>query len=52
VSWRLAHELLFVIAAVEAWGCFVGVVMVVVVNVGVVMDAVISTDVTDMTAPS
>jgi hypothetical protein len=52
VSWRLARELLFVIVAVVAWGCFVGVVMVVVVNVGAVMGTGISADVTNMTVPS
>jgi hypothetical protein len=43
---------LFVIVAVVAWGRFVGVVMVVVVDVGTVMGAGISTDVMDVTAPS
>jgi hypothetical protein len=52
VSWRLARELLFVIVVVVAWGCFVGEVMAVVVNVGAVMGAGISTDVTDVTVPS
>jgi hypothetical protein len=41
-----------VIVAVAAWGCFVRVVMVVVVNVGAVMGAGISADVTDVTVPS
>jgi hypothetical protein len=39
VSWRLAHELLCVIVAVVAWGRFVGVVVAVVVNAGVVVGA-------------
>jgi hypothetical protein len=52
VSWRLAGELLFVIVAVVAWGCFVGAVVAVVVNVGAVMGAGISADVTDVTVPS
>jgi hypothetical protein len=52
VSWRLTHDLLFVIVADVAWGCFVGVDMAVVVNVGAVMGAGISTDVTDMTVLS
>jgi hypothetical protein len=41
-----------VIVAVVAWGCFVGVVVVVVVNASVVVGAGISTDVTDVTVPS
>jgi hypothetical protein len=52
VRWRLAHELLFVIVAVVAWGHFVGAVMAVVVNVGAVMGVGISADVTDVTTPS
>jgi hypothetical protein len=52
VSWRLAREILFVIVAVVAWGRFVGAVMAVVVDVGAIMGAGISADVTDMTAPS
>jgi hypothetical protein len=52
VSWRLVHELLFVIVAVVAWGHFVGVVVAVVVIVGTVMGAGISTDVMDVTVPS
>jgi hypothetical protein len=52
VCWRLAHELLFVIAAIVSWGHFVGAFMVVVVNVDTVMDAGISADVTDVTVPS
>jgi hypothetical protein len=52
VSWRLAHELLFVIVAVVARGRFVGVVMAVVVDVGTVMGVGISADVTNVTAPS
>jgi hypothetical protein len=43
---------LFAIVAVVAWERFVGAVMVVVVNVGVVMGAGISIDVTDETIPS
>jgi hypothetical protein len=39
------------IVAVVAWGCFVGVVLTVAVNVGAVMGAGISADVTDMTVP-
>jgi hypothetical protein len=49
VSWRLDRELLFVIAAVAARGCFAGAVMAVVVDVSVVMGAGISADETDMT---
>jgi hypothetical protein len=45
VSWRLARELLFIIVDIVAWGCFIGAVMAVVVNVGAVMGAGISTDV-------
>jgi hypothetical protein len=41
-----------VIVAVVAWGRFVGVVVAVVVNAGVVMGACISVDVTDVTVPS
>jgi hypothetical protein len=41
-----------VIVAVVAWGCFVGAIMAVVVNTGVVVDAVISADMTDVTVPS
>jgi hypothetical protein len=52
VSWRLTRELLFVIVAVVAWGCFVGVVMAVVVNVGAVMGEGVSGDVADVTVPS
>jgi hypothetical protein len=52
VSWRLARELLFVIVAVVAWERFIGTVMAVVVNVGAVMGAGISADVTDVTVPS
>jgi hypothetical protein len=52
VSWRLAHELLFVIVAIVAWGRFVRAFMAVVVNVGAVMGAGISADVTDVTVPS
>jgi hypothetical protein len=52
VSWRLARELLFVIVVVAARGWFVGAVMGVVVDVGIVMGAGISADVTDVTAPS
>jgi uncharacterized protein (DUF697 family) len=52
VSWRLARELLCVIVAVVAWGCFIRAVMVVVVNVGPVMGAGISADVTDATVSS
>jgi hypothetical protein len=37
VSWRLARELLFVIVVIVAWGCFVEIVLTVVVNVGAVM---------------
>jgi hypothetical protein len=44
--------LLFVIVAVVAWRCFIGAVMAVVVNVGAVMGAGISADMTDVTAPS
>jgi hypothetical protein len=43
---------LFVIVVIVAWGYFVGAVMVVVVNVGAVMGVGVSTDVTDVTAPS
>jgi hypothetical protein len=52
VSWRLACELLFVIVAVVAWGCFAGAVLAVVVNVGAIMGVGISVDVTDVTVPS
>jgi hypothetical protein len=52
VSWRLACKILFVIVAIVAWGRFIGVVMAVMVNVGAVMDAGISGDVTDVTIPS
>jgi hypothetical protein len=52
MSWRLARELLFMIVAVVAWGCFIGVVLIVAVNVGAVMGAGISADVTDVTVPS
>jgi hypothetical protein len=52
VSWRLARELLFVIVAIVDWGCFITAVMTVVVNVGAVMGAGISDDVTDVTVPS
>jgi hypothetical protein len=52
VSWRLARELLSVIVAVVAWGCFVRVVVVVEVNVVVVVGEGISTDVTNVSAPS
>jgi hypothetical protein len=52
VSWRLARELLCVIVAVVAWGHFIGVVVAVVVNAGVVVDAVILADVTNVTVPS
>jgi hypothetical protein len=52
VSWRLARELLYVIVAVVAWGRFADVVIVVVVNVGIVVGAGISADVTDVTVPS
>jgi hypothetical protein len=41
-----------VIVAVVAWVCFVGVVIVVVVNAGVVVGASISADVTDVIVPS
>jgi hypothetical protein len=41
-----------VIIAVVTWGRFVEVVMAVVVNVGAVMGAGISTDVTNVTVPS
>jgi hypothetical protein len=41
-----------VIVVVVAWGCFVGVVGVVVVNVGVVVGTGISADVTDVIVPS
>jgi hypothetical protein len=41
-----------VIVAVVAWGCFVGVVVAVVVNAGVVVGAGISVNVTDVTIPS
>jgi hypothetical protein len=49
VSWRLTHELLLVIVAVVAWGHFVGVVIAIVVNVGAVLGAGISADMTDVT---
>jgi hypothetical protein len=49
VYWRLTHELLCVIVAIVAWECFIEVVVVVVVNVGAVMGAGISADVTDVT---
>jgi hypothetical protein len=52
VSWRLARELLSVIVAVASWGRFVGAVTSVVVNVGAVMGAGISADVTDVTVSS
>jgi hypothetical protein len=52
VSWRLARELLCAIVDVVSWGCLVGAVMAVVVNAGVVVDTVISADVTDVTIPS
>jgi hypothetical protein len=52
VSWRLAREILFVIVGVVAWGRFVWVVMTIAVNVGAVMGASISVDVTNMTVPS
>jgi hypothetical protein len=52
VSWRLAHEFLFVIVAIVDWGRFVGVVVAVVVNVGAVMGAGISAEVMDVTVPS
>jgi hypothetical protein len=52
VSWRLARELLCVIVAIVARGRFVEVVVVVVVNVGIIMGAGISADVTDVTVPS
>jgi hypothetical protein len=38
--------------AIVAWGCFVGVVVVVVVNVGVVVGTSISAAVMDVTVPS
>jgi hypothetical protein len=41
-----------VIVVVVAWGCFVGVGVVVVVNVGAVMCTSILADVTDVTVPS
>jgi hypothetical protein len=41
-----------VIVVIIAWGRFVGVVVAVVVNVGAIMGAGISADVTDMTVPS
>jgi hypothetical protein len=41
-----------VIVAVVSWGCFVGVVVAVVVNVGAVVGTSISADVTDVTIPS
>jgi hypothetical protein len=41
-----------VIVVVVAWGRFVGVVMTVAVNVGAVMGAGISADVTDVIVPS
>jgi hypothetical protein len=41
-----------VIVAVVVWRCFVGVALTVAVNVGVVMCAGISADVTDVTVPS
>jgi hypothetical protein len=41
-----------VIVAVVAWGYFVGVVVVVMVNVGVVVGTGILADVTDVTVPS
>jgi hypothetical protein len=40
------------VVAIVAWGRFVGVVMTVAVNVGAVMGAGISADVTDVTVPS
>jgi hypothetical protein len=40
------------IVAIVARGNFVGAIMAVVVNAGVVVDAVISADVTDVTVPS
>jgi hypothetical protein len=52
VSWRLARELLYVIVVVVAWGRFIGAVMAVMVDVGVVVGAGISADVTDVTVPS
>jgi hypothetical protein len=52
VSYRLTRELLFVIVVVVAWGCFVGVVVAIVVNVGVLMGAGISAHVTGVTVPS
>jgi hypothetical protein len=41
-----------VIVAVVAWGSFIGVVVAIVVNVGAIMGVGISTDVTNVTAPS
>jgi hypothetical protein len=41
-----------VTVAIVAWGHFIGVVVVVVVNASVVMGAGISADVTDVTVPS
>jgi hypothetical protein len=52
VSWRLTRELLFIIVAIVALGCFVSAVTTVVVNVGALMGAGISADVKDVTVPS
>jgi hypothetical protein len=41
-----------VIVVVVAWGRFIGAVMAVMVDVGVVVGAGISVDVTDVTVPS
>jgi hypothetical protein len=51
-EWGTRSRALFVIVAVVAWGCFVGAVIAVVVNVGAVMGASILADVTDVTVPS
>jgi hypothetical protein len=52
VSWRLTRELLCVVVAVVAWGHFIGAVIAVMVNVGVVVGMGISADVTDVAVPS
>jgi hypothetical protein len=41
-----------VIVAVAARGCFIGIVLTIAMNVGAVMSAGISADVTDVTVPS
>jgi hypothetical protein len=41
-----------VVVAIVAWGCFVGVVVAVVADVGVVVGAGISADVMNVTVPS